>query len=171
MRANNGRAGRMGNHAVLDSVAVDGRKAELESLLRLAVARVARELMLVVPPSMRSESERNFLKDCVRDRRAASPETLAQLLAIGSRAPSPFHLSEAIRAIELQLAPQFLVDPLDASEGEQEIDALMDHAQIRAAREKCPAWWARVAELGPQYIHRLRVLTDAARYAAGKVRS
>lgn len=153
----------MYNHHDADRVV---RRDELERLLRLAVQRVARQLQVAVPPSKRSPAESVLLKDCARVelRRTVSPETLAQLLEIGSRAETPHFLSEAIRQIEVGIAPVVPVDVFDASEAEQELDASLDMAQLKL-RDKSPARLQQIAEIGPRVIASVRRLVDAANRA------
>lgn len=148
----------LNNHAGADSVA---RAEELANLLRLMVGRVARQLMVAVPPSKRSDAETYFLKDCMRDRRVPSAETLSLLLEIGSRAETPHVLSEALRQMEIGIAPIVSACVFEASEAEQEVDGAFDMAQLKL-RDASPARLQHIVDLGPKMIQSVRRLVDAA---------
>lgn len=138
------------------------RDGELALLLRMAVQVVARHLMVAVAPSRRSTAETYFLRDCIRDRRKASSETLSQLLDIQSRAEAPHYLSEQFRMIEAQLLPSKPVCIHEVSEAEQESNAALDMAQLLFAKERSPVRAVQVAETGTQQLYRTRALVDQA---------
>lgn len=143
------------------------RTEERAALLRAAVNYTARQLLLSVPPMQRSKAESQMLYDCTKDRRAATAETLAALMAIQARADATHRhiLSEQIRALELQGREPLALCPLEANEREQVLDAELDAAQLAAARHKAPTYWQAVREKAIAHKAALRHLIDStARY-------
>lgn len=150
----------MHNHNDTSTVA---RTEELTNLLRLSIVATGKQLLLLDIPD-RSESERNFLNDCARGRRAVSDETVRQVMAIQRRVESARHLfSESMRAIELGIAPISTECALDVSENEHGPDAELDKAQLQVARdEQSVTRWQQVREAGLRQMNALRRLVDAA---------
>lgn len=158
-RGTSHRIGYVLNHNDTDFAA---RREEVLNLVRSAMGVVARQLLVAVPPSHRSKSETDFLQDVARDRRAASPETLGAILAVQRRADYPHLFSEAVRGVELGLAPVAPLCPFEASEAEQQANAPLDLAQLIAAKDKSRTRWEAVRDYAAKQLHATRRLLDAA---------
>lgn len=144
------------------------RTQERTELLRTAVNYTARQLLMAVPPMLRSKAEAQLLYDCVKGRRGASDATLVALMDIQARADvaHAHTLSEQIRALELRGRSRSVPCVFEASEAEQAHDAELDLAQLAAARHKTPTYWQAVREKAIAHMAALRALIDAtARYA------
>lgn len=142
------------------------RHAELAALLNAAVARVARQVLVQLPWQQRSKDDSQFLMDCARSdnqgRRVASPTTVARLMALAARADLSHAWSDAVRAVEVQVAPAGVPVAEEANEAEQLANEALNMAQLQAEREKSPTRWLVVWELCKQQMHATRRLMDAA---------
>ena len=72
-------AARITYQPVTDPVA---NPEQIGNLLREAVGRIARQIVLHLPRELRTDEDQYFVHDCIRGRRAASGETLAHLLTL-----------------------------------------------------------------------------------------
>jgi hypothetical protein len=135
----------------------------LDALLRLAVQRMARELTDVLPRDVRGDADSYFLADCLKGKRAPSDATLGRLMRIQARADAHERhiVSNALREVEGRLAPATAICVFEASLAEQEANAELDHAQLRAHQEKSPTYWAAVLEKCRIQIERTIRLADA----------
>ena len=135
----------------------------LDDLLRESVQKMARELTDVMPREIRGTEDSYFLQDCIKGKRAPSDVTLGRLLRIQARADAHERhiVSSALREVEGRLAPATAICVFEASEAEQEANAELDQAQLRAHQEKSPTYWAAVLEKCRRQIERTIRLADA----------
>lgn len=149
-----------GNQSDTDPLA---RTEQLANLLDAAVPYLARQLIVALPASRRSDSESYFLHDCARGRREASRETLVRLMDLSGRADKAGLVSDMIRALEVRHSPPESQGCVyEASYGEQDANEPLNKAQMMAHQEKCPTRWSLVWELCKGQLRATQRLMDAA---------
>lgn len=144
------------------------RTEDRTKFLRAAVVYTARQLLVAVPPSMRSKAESQALYDCTKERRAFSDDTVALLIDLQKRADAERRhvLSEQIRALEVAAVPAPAECLVQVGLKVEEADVALDNARTMYATEKTPVRASYMRECAIRLMAAARVLIDAtARYA------
>lgn len=157
------------NHAGTQNVDTAQRLAERARVVRAAMNHSARQLLIDLHHTQRTESETQKLKDMARDRCAVNDENLAFVMVLQDRVAGHY-LSDNLRGVEVRGRADLARECIyDVSELEQALDAEADAIQLKLAREKSPARLMSLREIAPHMAAIWRRLGDIAHYQLSRV--